>query len=187
MNAKKEKPDEKETTSATMSMTKKELAQVAGYTYRRLYDINQGLPDDGKLFVCGNDGKYSLEIFVRRWVRYNVDRETGDDQSLDEVKAIHEKVKTRKTEIEVAKMEGSLVDVTDVRRLWGDIANTVMQNMIRLSSTIAPQVVMMESTQKIASIIETAIHETLDCIADTPIPSYALGAGDDEESEDQVE
>ncbi len=184
MSEKKEKPDGKAAAYAPMSMTKKELAQVAGYTYRRLYDINQSLPEDGKLFVCGKDGKCDLEIFVRRWVQYNVNRETGDDKSLDEVKAIHEKVKTRKTELEVAKMEGSLVDITDVRRLWGDIANTVMQNMLRLPSTIAPRVVMMESVEKIAGIIEMAIRETLDCIADTPIPSYALGVGDIEESED---
>lgn len=187
MNAKKDKPDEKATVIAPMSMTKKELAQVAGYTYRRLYDINQSLPDDGKLFVCGKDGKCDLEIFVRRWVQYNVDRETGDDQSLDEVKAIHEKVKTRKTELEVAKMEGALVDVTDVRRLWGDIANTVMQNMIRLPSAIAPQVVMMESVEKIASVIEEAIHGALDSIADTPIPNYAQGTGDEEENEEQAQ
>lgn len=46
----------------------------------------------------------------------------------------HEVVKTQKTELEVARMRGQLIDVTDVRRLWGDIANTVMQNLIHLPS-----------------------------------------------------
>ena len=100
-------------------LTKKELATVAGYTYRRLHDIDMGLPDDGKLFVKGEGGKYDLALFVQRWVKYNVDNETGDDQTLDEVKARHEIVKTRKTELEVARLEGKLVDVHEIRRLWG--------------------------------------------------------------------
>lgn len=166
------------------SMTKKELASIAGYTYHRLYDIDKSLPEDGKLFVRGNDGKCDLGMFVRRWVKYNVDKETGDDQSLDEVKAIHEKVKTRKTELEVAKMEGALVDMTDIRRLWGDVANTVMQNMVRLPSTLAPQLVMMEKVEIIANKIETAIHEVLTAIADTPVPNYAASSSEDEESEE---
>ena len=78
-------------------MTKKELATISGYTYRRLYDIDMSLPPDGKLFVECEDGKYDLAIFVQRWVKYNIDRETSEEADLDMVKAKHEIVKTRKT------------------------------------------------------------------------------------------
>lgn len=77
--------------------TKKELATLAGYTYRRLYDIDAGLPNDSKLFVESEDGKYDLALFIQRWVKYNIDRETNDAADLDLVKARHEVVKTRKT------------------------------------------------------------------------------------------
>ena len=87
--------------------TKKELASIAGYSYRRLHDIDTSLPANGKLFVKGEGGKYDLAIFVQRWVKYNVDTETADETSLDEVKAIHERVKTRKTELEVAHLKES--------------------------------------------------------------------------------
>ena len=127
-------------------LTKKELATVAGYTYRRLHDIDMGLPEDGKLFVKGEGGKYDLALFVQRWVRYNVDNETGDDQTLDEVKARHEIVKTRKTELEVARLEGKLVDVYEIRRLWGGVANTVMQNMLRLPCKVSPLLLMMNDS-----------------------------------------
>lgn len=50
--------------------TKKELAQIAGYTYRRLYDIDLSLPQEKKLFVKGDGGKYDLAVFVQRWVNY---------------------------------------------------------------------------------------------------------------------
>ena len=39
------------------AMTKKELAEVAGYSYRRLHDINPELPKDKKLFVKCEGGK----------------------------------------------------------------------------------------------------------------------------------
>lgn len=158
-----------------IALTKKELATVAGYTYRRLYDIDMGLPDSKKLFVKSEGGKYDLALFVQRWVEYNA--HGGDDtqdMTLDEIKAIHEQVKTQKTELEVARMKGQLVDIDDVRRLWGNVANTVMQNLIRLPSKIAPQVQGMESTELIAGVLDKEIRDALNAIADTPIPEYAM-------------
>ncbi len=167
--------------------TKKELASIAGYSYRRLHDIDTGLPANGKLFVKGEGGKYDLAIFVQRWVKYNVDTETADDATLDEVKAIHERVKTRKTELEVQHLEGKLVDVQEVRRLWMTVANTAMQNLLRLPSKIAPQITMMDNIEIIASIIDAEVRETLTNIADTPLPEEAAEREEAEEAEDEQE
>lgn len=168
-----------------VSLTKKELATAAGYTYRRLYDIDRDLPADEKLFVPGENGKYDLAMFVQRWVNYNVGNERGTNQSLDEVKAVHELVKTRKTELEVARMEGRLVDVQDVRRLWADLANTVMQNMLRLPNKLAPILQMVDSVPVIAGMIDREIRDVLEALADTPVPDYAAAL--DEEQEDDQE
>lgn len=165
-----------------VTMTKKELATIAGYTYRRLYDIDRDLPEGKKLFVKSEDGKYDLAIFVQKWVEYNVNNEVSDDwQDLDLVKAKHEVVKTQKTELEVARMRGQLIDVQDVRRLWGDIANTVMQNMIHLSSKVAPMVLMMDNVEVIKSIMDEEIRTILEEIAETPLPDYAATEEDSEE------
>lgn len=170
------------------AMTKKELASIAGYTYRRLYDIDQGLSPDKKLFVLSEDGKkYDLALFVQRWVDYNVHNETDDIEDLDVVKARHEAVKIEKTELEVARMRGALIDVQDVKRLWGDIANTVMQNMIHLASKIAPMLRMMDNTEVIANLIDTEVRKTLTDIANTPLPSYAADESETEESEEEDE
>lgn len=168
-------------------LTKKELATIAGYTYRRLHDIDMGLPEDGKLFVKGEGGKYDLALFVQRWVRYNVDNETGDDQTLDEVKARHEIVKTRKTELEVARLEGKLVDVYEIRRLWGGVANTVMQNMLRLPSKVSPRLVMMKDSEMIAGIIDQEIRDTLTLISETPLPVEMAAEDTDDEEESEEE
>lgn len=168
-------------------LTKKELATVAGYSYRRLHDIDMGLPEDGKLFVKGEGGKYDLALFVQRWVRYNVDNETGDDQTLDEVKARHEIVKTRKTELEVARLEGKLVDVYEIRKLWGGVANTVMQNMLRLPSKVSPRLVMMKDSEMIAGIIDQEIRDTLTLISETPLPVEVAAEDTDDEEESEEE
>lgn len=168
-----------------IALTKKELASVAGYTYRRLYDIDAGLPDDKKLFIKSEGGKYDLALFVQRWVDYNVSRDTGDDLSLEEAKAIHEQVKIEKTQLEVAKMRGELVDVAEVRRLWANVANTVVQNMMRLPSKIGQQVFMVEKMDVVIGIIDKEIRDCLVRIAETPLPNEATDGEQDEETGDE--
>lgn len=157
-----------------MTMTKKQLAEVAGYTYRRLHDIDMGLPDGEKLFVKSEDGKYDLAYFVQRWVKYNISNEVDNDKSLDDVKAEHEQVKMRKTELEVMRIEGLLVDVYEVKKLWGDIAHTVMQTMLRLPTLVAAQVTGLKSKDEVARIIDSEIRNALESIADTPLPSESI-------------
>ena len=66
----------------------------------------------------GKDGKYSLAHFVQRWVQYNVETEASESNDLDLEKAMHEAVKRRKTEIQVEMLEGQLVEVAAVSKLW---------------------------------------------------------------------
>lgn len=157
-----------------VSFSKGELAEISGYSYRRLFDIDKELPDDRKLFVESENGKYDLQLFVQRWVDYNLAKEKKTEKSLEKVKARHEAVKTEKTELEVARMRGELIDVDDVRQLWGGIVNTVMHNMLVLPSKIAPMLQMMESIEDIKAIIDTEIRRTLEEIAEVPMPDYAL-------------
>ena len=169
----------------SVEMTKKDLANIAGYSYHQLYNIDRDLPAEKKLFVMGEGGKYDLAFFVQRWVEYNVHRETDDTEDLDTVKARHEAVKIEKTELEVAKMRGALIDVQDVKRLWGDVANTVMQNMIHLASKLAPMLLMMDNVEVISNLIDEEVRKTLADIAQCPLPSYAADDETDESEEDE--
>lgn len=168
-------------------LTKKDLADAAGYTYRQLQNIDNAMPESRKIFKKGENGKYDLAFFVQQWVAYNVDQELGgDSEDLDAVKAKHEIIKTKKTTLEVRRMEGRLVDVQDVRRLWTDIANTVKQSLLHLPSTIAPMVQGMDNIEVINNIIYGEISNALNALADTPLPEYAANE-DEEESEDNDE
>ena len=166
-------------------MTKKDLATIAGYTYRRLYDIDRSLPQEKKLFVETDDGKYDLPTFVQRWVDYNIENNCDTPEDLDTVKARHEEIKLQKTSLEVEQMRGQLIDVQDVRKLWGDIANTIMQAFIHLPSTLAPMVQGLNSVKIINGIIDAEIRRILNGLAETPLPVYA--ADKNEESEDDGE
>ena len=173
-----------------MDMTKQALAELTGMTYRQIFNINKKLvqEDESKaLFVKGEDAKKSdLAIFVQRWVDYNVERVSAAAQDLDAVKAAHESVKMRKTQLEVDRMEGSLVDVQEVRKIWGDIANTIMQSMIHLPSTLAPMVRGMDNVEVINNVIDTEIRKVLEGLSDTPLPAYLLLQDeDDEEAEEE--
>lgn len=161
----------------SISMTKEELAQIAGYSYRQLYNINKELDEDNKIFVKSEGKGYDLALFVQRWVAYKVDEAKGDGEDLDEAKAIHERIKTRKTELEVKRLEGTLVDISDVRKLWADIANTIMQSMLHLPATIAPMVTMMDNHEVIARIIDEEIRKVLTMLSETPVPDYAAESG----------
>ena len=132
----------------------------------------------------GEDAKKcDLAVFVRRWVDYNVECAQSASGDLDAVRAQHESVKMRKTQLEVDRMEGTLVDVQEVRKIWGDIANTIMQNMIHLPSTLAPMVRGMENVEVISNVIDTEIRKVLEGLAETPLPAYLLLQEEDEEEE----
>lgn len=171
-----------------MDMTKQDLAELTGKTYRQIYNINKQLAEedpDKALWVKGGDAKKcDAAIFVQRWVDYNVARNSVDADDLDAVKAQHEGVKMRKTQLEVDRMEGSLVDVQEVKKLWGDVANTIMQAMIHLPSTLAPMVRGMENIEVINSVIDTEVRKVLEELAVTPLPSYLL-LQDEEDAEDE--
>lgn len=169
-------------------LTKKDLADAAGYSYRQLLNIDKAMPESKKLFKQGEGGKFDLAFFVQQWVNYNIEQELdGDSDDLDAVKARHEKIKTQKTRLEVRRMEGRLVDVQDVRRLWSDIANTVKQSMLHLPSTIAPMIQGMDNIEVINNIIYGEISKALEALADTPLPEYAADDNGDEEADEDEE
>ena len=147
--------------------TQKELANIAGYSHRQIYAINRDLPEDKQLFVKQGSG-YSLPMFVQHWVDYKVQQARNGAKDLDEIKAEHEEVKMEKTRLEVARMNGELVSMEDVRRTWMGIVHTVMQGLLRLPSKVAPSLMMMENPEAIASIIEQELNGVLNEIANTP-------------------
>ena len=158
-----------------IALTKKELASISGYTYRRLHDIDMALPKDEKLFVPdeANPKKFDLALFVQRWVEYNVGQAGGDCEGGDEYKAIkaqHEKVKKEKTELEVSRMKSEMVDIQEVHRLWCNVACLVRNRFVRLGHKVGPSLIMQDDAEKIAEIIDREVRDALTMLAHEPSP-----------------
>ena len=166
-------------------LTQKELAELVGRTDRQIRNINGTLDKDEKLLVKVEGGKYDAALFVQRWVEMQVQKITEGMEDLDAVKARHEIVKTEKTQLEVAKMRRELLEFRDVRKAWGDIANTVMNGMLNIPGQIAPMLRGMESVELIASIIDGEIRRVLEGISNTPLPGYAMDISPDEEDTEE--
>ena len=169
------------------ALTKKELASVAGYTYRRLHDIDMDLPANKKLFVQSEADakKYDLAIFVQRWVAYNKDTAEEENEELSVVKAQHERVKKEKTEIEVARMKGEFVELAEVQRLWGNLATIVRTRFVNLARKVAPSLVMMDDPEKIEEVIDRDVRDALSLIANTPLPGENSPEADDYQTPDE--
>ena len=170
-----------------IALTKKELASVAGYTYRRLHDIDMELPANKKLFVPSeaDSKKYDLALFVQRWVEYNKDSAEEENRELSVVKAQHEWVKKEKTEIEVARLKGEYVEITEVHRLWSNVVATVRGRFVNLARKLAPALVMIDNPDRIEAIIDRDVRDALCMIANTPLPGEENCQTPDEEDEDE--
>lgn len=166
-----------------ISLTKKELANLVGYSYRRLYDIDRGLPKEKKLFVEGDGEKFDLKTFIERWVDLKITEAAGKKMSLEDAKAVHEQVKIEKTRLEVARMQGELVDVNEVRRLWAGVAKTVSQSFLQLPWRLAEMVAGLENREIVCGILDREIRGVLEGIADTPLPEEAAGGSEEVEEE----
>lgn len=165
-------------------LTQKELAELVGRTDRQIRNINGTMEPDEKLLVKTENGKYDACAFVQRWCDMQVKKMADGMDDLDAVKARHEIVKTEKTQLEVARMRGELLDFRDVRKAWGDIANSVMNALLNIPGQVAPVIRGMESVEMISGILDGEIRRALENIADSPIPSYA---NEDAQEEEETE
>lgn len=162
-----------------VTLKQKELAELVGLTDRHIRRIDQTMDPNKKLLVKAEDGKFDAAVFVQRYIAMKIEEITEGMDDLDAVKARHEIVKTEKTQLEVAKMRGELLDYNDVRKAWGDIANAVMNAMLNIPAQVAPVIRGMESVEMISGIIDGEIRRALEALSESPVPSYAQDAAEE--------
>lgn len=155
-----------------IALTKKELASIAGYTYRRLHDIDMALPEKQKLFVSSeaDNKKYSLALFVQRWVAYNAQVSEDESEELSVIKARHEAVKMEKTKIEVAKLKNEYVSINALAPLWSQIAASVSERFNSLPAKLAPSLVMIGDSEIIEAAIEREVRDAQSQLSAIPLP-----------------
>lgn len=167
-------------------MMKKDLADAAGYTLRRLQQINKLLPDNKKLFVASeaDSKKFDLALFVQRWVAYNIEAAEVESEELSAIKAKHEKVKMEKTKLEVARMKGEYVSIDELAPVWSHIAALVAERFNNMPTKLAPSLVMIRDPETIADIIEREIQDAISPLAAMPLNDNISENSSDKEAED---
>lgn len=148
--------------------TMKELAEMVGYTYRRIHDIDDELEDGDKLFVKGAGGRYLLDMFVQRWARYQVARATSGDRDLEQLKAQHEEVKIERARAELGKLKGELLDAREVTALWVNAATRCRQRFMEIPARVTPQLIGENDEKRITQIIDSEIRAALVWMAELP-------------------
>ena len=145
------------------SMYIKELATLVELTPRRLYQINEELEEDRKLFVREDGNKADLGTFVRRWVEYqkSLVRRSGEI-TLEEAKTQHEIIKTEKTKYEVKRLQGEMVLASEVIELGQELAGGVKNTLLHIPATLAPALCAMDDAEEIEAAMTQAIREALE-------------------------
>lgn len=145
------------------SMYIKELATLVELTPRRLYQINEELDEEKKLFVREEGNKADLGTFVRRWVDYqkSLVRRSGEI-TLEEAKTQHELIKTEKTKYEVRRLQGEMVLASEVIELGQEVAVGVKNNLLHIPATLAPVLSTMDDAEEIEAVMTRAIREALE-------------------------
>lgn len=170
------------------SMYIKELALLVKFSPRRLYQINEELEPDKKLFVREDGTKADLATFVQRWVEYRESLVRGSaEMTLEEAKTRHELIKTEKTRFEVKRLQGEMVFASDVIALGKEIVGGVKNNLLHIPTTLAPVLCNMDDAEEIESVLTQAIREALEDMSRLETwqpPDVDPGTLEDEEDEE---
>lgn len=165
-----------------MEYTQSMLADLAGYSVRRLQQIDKQLPAEEKLFVLKKQGGYDGRIFVENWVKYQLSKELPDDKRLDleQVKAQHELLKMDKTRIEIRERMGELVNASDVLMVWSEIVTAFRNGLLHIGSTLAPRLAGVKKPEIIKTMIEESIRSKLKEIVECKLPTTEYSYTEDD-------
>ena len=128
------------------------LAACFGLTRPRIVQLaNEGV-------LCRDEkSKYNLAENIYRFIN---SRSGSDDLSFDSERTRHERLKSRLTELKLAKIENRMHDARDVEIVMTEMLTNMRTKLLGLPATLAAQLVDMPE-EKIYETINRAIEETL--------------------------
>lgn len=146
-----------------LTLSVDELSALVGLGSRRVRQIDkelQELEDGYPLLVKAEDGRYDAASFVQAWVKYKAGGERTE--SLDKVRAAHEELKLRMTEIKLKQASSELIRVSDVLRVWGDVAGAFKSKLLSLPTKLALRLVHIEDPEEARSILDDEVRGLLE-------------------------
>ena len=165
------------------------LAQMLGITQQQI----KNLVDNGVVVKVGR-GKYDAIKSVNNYINGMRDREQMRNKKPEEIRVMveaqkleHETVKTRKTQLQVLQMEGSLHHAEDVKAIWNNIIVAAKSRLLAIGVKVSPQVTGETDATVIKDAIDREVREALTEIkeydATVMLGDYTVIADDEEEGE----
>lgn len=175
----------------TIEVTEAELAEMLGLSDRRI----RVLAKDG--IVCKTKpARYDLKKSVSGYINFIKDTKKEEKQGIDKIKLareaeglMHDKLKKRKTELQILQIEKEMLFTKDVVTIWADFAAMVKSKLLNIPTKLAPQLVGVEDANTIKKTITAEVAEALNEIADFDINKFEkdLYFDDEEEGADNGE
>lgn len=157
-----------------IEVTEIELAEMLGLSDRRI----RVLAKEGIVFKT-KPARYDLKKSVNGYINFIKDTKKEEKQGIDKVKLareaeglMHDKLKKRKTELQVMQMEKELLFTKDVITIWTDFATMVKTKLLNIPTKLAPQIVGIEDATIIKKTITAEVTEALNEIADFDINKF---------------
>ena len=161
------------------------VAEIVGVTVNGLIKMEQrGLPIAKKRTGATDANEYHLPA-VFQWLKNDQARQILTSQSAESVTDLarrRAKAEARRAEIEVAKLEASVVEVMLVRRGLESVILNQRTNLLGLPAQIGREIDEPDVRVRVVSIADRKVREVLQVLAayDPVIdPGDASGAGDD--------
>lgn len=138
------------------------LANILDVTDRRV----RQLVDEGILTKVKN-GSYELIPTLKKYLLYiktksdnQIDGSHSEKDYMTE-KTIHERVKRKIAELELAQMEGKLHDSADIEREMAKMLAAFRAKILAIPSKLAPQLIAQSEISIIESILENEVYNAL--------------------------
>jgi len=144
------------------------VAKFLDLTTRRVYQLVKA-----EVIERLPDGKFDLKDVSEKYYEFKFGSESRD---LNQVKAEHEEVKKRISELKLAKMEGKLHEADDVELIMTNMLVTFRNRILSIPSKLAPQLIGMKNIGKISDLIDRELRDALNELSEY---DPALFAGED--------
>ena len=168
------------------------LSKMLGVTQQQIKNLT-----DNNVVVKVGRGKYDAIQSVANYINGMRDREELRNKKPDEIKLEveiqkldHERVKTRKTELQVKQQEGALHHADDVKAIWNNIIVAAKSRLLSIGVKVSPQIIGETDSAIVKDMIDKevreALHEIKEYDASVFLKDYTVSV-DEEERETDAE
>ena len=139
------------------------LSKMLGVTKQQIGN----LVENGIVIKAGR-GKYDAIQSVANYINSMRDREELRNKKPEEIRLMveaqkyeHEAIKTRKTELQVKQLEGTLHHADDVKAVWNNIIVAAKSRLLAIGVKVSPQIAGETDTSIIQGNIDREVREAL--------------------------